>query len=153
MLALAGLFSFASNQSLPPASELMIRSGQLSSLKYLTPVRGSKSVRLQLIDGSWFQYSSKAGDIDTVYRALQRNEGELLKVGYAYGFSGSPVGDERQFYNVLSLQIGSQTIKSYQQIEDAWKSDYQLAVIVGKGLLIASALLVLFGGVLRFRGQ
>ncbi|MEZ9944043.1 hypothetical protein AB4331_03710, partial [Vibrio breoganii] len=88
MLALATLFSLASNQSLPSASELRFRSGQLSSLKYLTPVKGSKSVRLQLIDGSWFQYSSKAGDIENVYQALQRNDGELFQVGYVNGFSG-----------------------------------------------------------------
>ncbi|MEZ9132967.1 hypothetical protein AB4347_12830 [Vibrio breoganii] len=153
MLALATLFSLASNQSLPSASELTFRSGQLSSLKYLTPVKGSKSVRLQLIDGSWFQYSSKAGDIGNVYQALQRNGGELLRVGYVNGFSGSPVGDERQFHNVLSLQIGSQTVRSYQQIEDAWQSDNHFAVMVSKGLFIGSTLLLLFGGAGRFRGR
>ncbi|MEZ9512617.1 hypothetical protein AB4177_15770 [Vibrio breoganii] len=153
MLALATLFSLASNQSLPSASELTFRSGQLSSLKYLTPVKGSKSVRLQLIDGSWFQYSSKAGDIENVYQALQRNGGELLQVGYVNGFSGSPVGDERQFHNVLSLQIGALTIRSYQQIEDAWQSDNHFGVMVSKGLFIGSILLLLFGGAGRFRGQ
>ncbi|MFA0062739.1 hypothetical protein AB4421_01230 [Vibrio breoganii] len=153
MLALATLFSLASNQSLPSASELRFRSGQLSSLKYLTPVKGSKSVRLQLIDGSWFQYSSKAGDIENVYQALQRNDGELFQVGYVNGFSGSPVGDERQFHNVLSLQIGAQTVRSYQQIENAWQSDNHFGVMVSKGLFIGSTLLLLFGGAGRFRGQ
>lgn len=153
MFALAAMFSVASYQTLPSESELITRSGQLSSLKYLSPVRGSKSVRLQLIDGSWFQYSSKAGDIETVYRALQRNAGELLRVGYANGFSGSPVGDERQFHNILSLQIGTQTIRSYQQVEQAWQSDNQFAVAVSKGLFIGSIFLLLLGGTLRFRSQ
>ncbi len=110
-------------------------------------------MRLQLIDGSWFQYSSKAGDVEAVYQALERNGGESLRVGYASGFSGSPLGDERHFHNVLSLQIGSQTVRSYQQIEDAWNSDNQLAVIMSKGLFIGSALLLLFAGSLRLRGQ
>ncbi|GEA51928.1 hypothetical protein VIN01S_27320 [Vibrio inusitatus NBRC 102082] len=153
MLALATLFSFASNQTLPSASDLMVRSGQVSSLKYLSPLRGSKSIRLQLIDGSWYQYSSKSGDIETVYHALQRNNGQILHVGYVSGFSGSPVGDERQFYNVLSLKIGSQTLRDYQQIQDAWSSDNQLAVIMCKGLFIGGILLLVFGSALRFRGQ
>ncbi|MFA0512987.1 hypothetical protein [Vibrio breoganii] len=110
-------------------------------------------MRLQLIDGSWFQYSSKSGDVEAVYQSLQRNNGELVSIGYAEGFSGSPVGDERQFHNVLSLQIGAQTVRSYQQIENAWQSDNHFGVMVSKGLFIGSTLLLLFGGAGRFRGQ
>lgn len=150
-LAMSGLFSLVSTQEVPTQSQLIFDSDKLRSLKLISGQRyGSDSVRFQLLNGRWFQFSSKSGRVSVVFDALQNNQGGEIQVGYSPQNLGSPVGDAREFFNVFSLSVNGQVVNSYQDISSSWHSDEEFGSLMGRILLISSVFLLLIGTV-RYR--
>ncbi|MAP96258.1 MAG: hypothetical protein CMK07_15030 [Ponticaulis sp.] len=82
----------------------------------------------------WFRYLSKTRDMDTVWAAL--DTGKTARIG----FERRDMSSNR---TIFSLEVDGQTVRSYSDIEEAWRGDNLIALIVGMAFITGGILCLL----------
>ena len=117
----------AKAEGVPPRTVLQTASGFMSWVE-----KGRYSIRFGLKgDSRVFQYHSKAGLMGKVYDGLAGNPQPLVTLLVdAKGSPTSSFGFQQEF-PVYEVQVSGKPLRTYQEVQDAWRSDNRLAFSLG----------------------
>ncbi|TVV42248.1 hypothetical protein [Thalassolituus sp. C2-1] len=131
------------NSGLPDKFELEEKEGALSVINNSKYVKGSHELILSFSgDNNSYLYPDKAGNSGKVYAELLKLRGQTITAlcERASNFMSADYESNRRCYE---FRAGDQMIRSYEEVEAAWKADSALApyavlliVVMSLGLLI-----------------
>ncbi len=145
LLAFGAVVLALSAPSVPQREQLAPAAGQLRELERSASKGGGLgAVRFSLsADARRFHYLAKAGQIDSVWQALERAGAAEVAVLYDPADARSPLGTGPALYPVFEIRVGGTLVRSHAQSAESWGADDTLGTWMGYGCVLAGAALLL----------
>ena len=99
---------------------------------YISWVKEHKyGIRFSFMDNDLnFNYPSKSKGLWTVKNALVNSKGKVVTVLYKTNEGRLPIKPENEYHNVFEITENENVIRSYVEVQKAWKSDNKLMPII-----------------------
>jgi hypothetical protein len=135
---LAGLGALGVYSGLSPSDGLPTRSSLASAEGAATEYATYKyGVRFSLSgQPTAFNYLSKGNASDQVAAALASSAGKTVRVLYNPQSLGGPIYSNRNYFTVFEVAVDGQSVRSYDQVAAAWRSDNRVGFWGGWAALV-----------------
>lgn len=136
-LSVLMLHSWATFDGIPPRAELKLASGTVDWVQ-----RGKYGVKFRL-DGvsQSFDYASKGRGMGVVYDTLSRSGRTPITVLFDSGHPGGPIFTKDKYYGVFELSVAGKPFRSYDEIDQAWRSDETVGAWLGIAFFLSGVFL------------
>lgn len=88
-----------------------------------------------------FEYASKGRAVGRVRRALQGSGPAEATVLFNPHRSSGPVSSDERFHPVYELSVGGVAVRTYDEVQAAWRADNRIGFWLGVAFLVCSALM------------
>lgn len=137
LLTIAGLCDYIQGPNIPTKESLSVAQGNIEFVK--STGRKGRTTSFKLLGNTtYFVYSSIGGKVSRVRESL-KTEGGHISILYDSKNGHSPPFDEHTYFEVYQIVVNGYTIRSYQQLASAHKSNTNLGGIFS---LFCAALMV-----------